>query len=351
MPHHRTVSFASDNVSGAHPAVLAALQTANTDHVAPYGNDPLTKRAEAAFCELFGCKVEVFFVFTGTAANVLSLSSLLWPHQAVICSEQAHINVDECGAPERFGGMKLLTLPSSDGRITPEGITHYLGQVGNEHRVQPKVVSITQATECGVVLTPSEISAIGHVCQAHNLHLHMDGARFANAVASLGVSPASITVEAGVDVLSFGGTKNGLLFGEAVVFFNTELARHFKYIRKQGMQLASKNRFLAAQFLALLENDLWLENARHSNAMAALLATLAADIPGVRITQTPQANAVFAVIPPDVTTALSAEFPFYVWDADTHEVRWMTSFDTTEDDVRRFTRRLATLMADQAANP
>ncbi len=350
MLNNATVSFKSDNVSGAHPAVLAALSAANIGHVAPYGNDPLTQQAEAAFCDLFGCQVDVFFVFTGTAANVLSLSSLLRPHQAVICSEVAHINVDECGAPERFGGIKLLTLPSTDGRITPDAITRYLDHPDDEHRVQPRVVSITQATECGVVLSPDEISAIGRFCHEHDLYLHMDGARLANAVAHLNVSPASITVEAGVDVLSFGGTKNGLLFGEAVVFFNRNLAREFKYVRKQGMQLASKNRFLAAQFLALLENDLWLENARHSNAMAKLLAKRAKEIPGVHITQTPQANAVFAIIPPSVATTLAAEFPFYVWNEARHEVRWMTSFDTTEDDVHRFTHRLSTLMAAQAAS-
>ncbi len=327
--------FASDNWAGTHPEVLAAIGHAALGHAPSYGEDPLTVSVTASIRKLLGGG-QVFFVFNGTAANVLGLSTLIEPWQSVICSDVAHVNVDECGALERFSGSRLVTVPTADGKLTPAMIEERLTGMGDVHRSQPRAVSITQVTEYGTVYSLDEVRAISELCRRHNLILHMDGARLANAAASLGVPLADFTLGAGVDVLSFGGTKNGLLGAEAVVFADVDRSRHFGFVRKQGMQLASKTRFLAAQFGALLEDDLWLRAARHANAMAAQLHERVRKVRKVEVTQAVQANAVFARIPQEAIAELRQEFWFYVWNEATHEVRWMTSFDTTEADVDRF---------------
>lgn len=328
--------FASDNNAGIHPEILKAIAEANVGHVVGYGDDGYTRAAEAAFRERFGEDVAVFFVYLGTGANVLALQACTRPYQSIICAETAHIHEDECGAPERFTGCKVLTVPTDDGKITVEGIQRHIRGIGFEHHAQPRVVSITQATELGTVYTPEEIRAIADFAHENGLLLHMDGARIANAAASLNLELRTISVDAGVDVLSFGGTKNGMMFGEAVLFFNTELARDFKYIRKQGMQLASKMRFISAQFLAMFEKDLWRKNASHANAMAKLLAREAGRVPGVRIVREVESNGVFAALPPEAIPTLKEAFYFYVWDEAHSVVRWMTAFDTTPEDVTSF---------------
>lgn len=329
-------SFASDNYAGAHPDIIAAIAEANHGHMAAYGNDPLTKAAEAALHKHFGPDARIFFVCNGTAANVLSLAALVKSYESVLCPENAHIHVDECGAAEHYGGHKLVLLPAVDGKITAEEIARHLTGRHNVHRVQPRLVSISQSTEFGTVYTPEEIRSIADFVHKQGMYLQLDGARLANAAASLGVSLAAITRDVGVDVVSFGGTKNGLMFGEAVVLLNTELAPDFAYIRKQGMQLLSKMRFVSAQFLALMRNDLWLRNAQHANAMAQRLAAGVSRIPGIRITRPVQANAVFVELPHPWIAKLQAQSFFYLWNEATGEARWMTAFDTNPEDVDRF---------------
>ena len=328
--------FASDNYAGVHPRVLAALAAANDGPAPAYGADKLTSAARQRFKDILGPEAEAFFVFLGTAANVLALSAMTRPHHAVLSAASAHINVDECGAPERHLGCKLMCVDTQDGKLTPELLRPFLLHLGNEHHNQPRVISITQATELGTVYTAGEIRALADFAHASGLLLHMDGARLGNAAAALGCELRTITSDAGVDALSFGGTKNGLMFGEAVVFFRPELARDFAFIRKQGMQLCSKMRFIAAQFLALLEQDLWRENAAQANAMARLLAERVAGVPNVTITQAVQTNAVFASLAPGVIERLQARFAFYVWNHEQHVVRWMTSFATTGAEVEEF---------------
>ncbi len=328
-------SFASDNNSGIHPAIIEALREANEDHALGYGEDDITEKAVNRFRSIFGQKTDVFFVFNGTGANVLSLISLVKPYQAVICPCTAHINVDECGAPEKQIGCKFLPVETSDGKVTVEGIKKYMHGFGEVHHVQPKVISITQTTELGTLYSIEEIKAIADFAHENDMYLHMDGARISNAVVSLGCSFKEMTVDAGVDVLSFGGTKNGLMFGEAVLFFNRN-TEEIKYIRKQTTQLCSKMRFISAQFLAVLEDDLWKKNALQANNMAKLLAEKLKDIKEVTVTQKVESNGVFAIIPDYVIEPLQKEFFFYVWDETKSEVRWMTSFDTTEADVEAF---------------
>lgn len=333
--------FASDNNAGAHPEVLAALARANAGHVRAYGDDPYTAAAEARICEQLGGSAEAFFVFNGTGANVLGLQAVMRPHEAVICSDFAHINVDECGAPERYVGCKLLGVATPDGKLTPALVASRLAGIGVEHHVQPRVVSISQSTEYGTVYTPGELRALADFAHGHGLRLHVDGARIANAAAALDLPLRAITADAGVDVLSFGGTKNGLLGGEAVVFFDPADAGQFRFIRKQGMQLASKMRFVAAQFDALLTDDLWLRNARHANAMAERLEERVRRIDGVTITQPVDANAVFAIVPRQAIPVIQERFFFYVWNEERSEVRWMASWDTTADDVDEFAATIA----------
>lgn len=325
--------FASDNYAGVHPEVLAALSGANGGHVTSYGEDPYTARLGEVVRQHFGPQAQVFPVFTGTAANVLALQAVLPRWGAVVCTETAHIHNDENAAPERVGGIKLLTVDTPDGKLTPELVDRQAYGFGNEHRAQPSAVSVSQSTELGTVYRPDELRALADHAHALGMTLHLDGARLSNAAAALGVPLRALTTDAGVDVLSLGGTKNGLLGAEAVVVLDPAVASGLRYLRKSDMQLGSKMRFLSAQLVALFEGDLWLRSARHANARAAQLCAAVADLPGVRITQSVQANAVLAVLPPGVADVVRKEFAFYDWNAATGEVRWMCAFDTTADDV------------------
>lgn len=328
-------SFASDNNAGVHPAILRAIEAANQGHVVGYGDDPYTASAIAKFHEHFG-DIEVFFVFNGTAANVLSLKALTRSHHAVICTEAAHIYTDECGAPEKFTGCKLIPIVAPEGKLTVKAVNSAYHGIGDQHHVQPKVIAITQATEMGTLYKPKEIETLTRFAHDRGMFVHMDGARIANAAASLGQTLQQATGDLGIDALSFGGTKNGLLGGEAVVFFNKRLAEDFLYLRKQGMQLASKMRFIATQFETLLSNDLWLKNAQHANRMAKLLEKETRKIPAVEIVYPVEANGVFARIPRPAIRKLQKRYFFYVWNEKQSVVRWMCSFDTTADDVSQF---------------
>jgi threonine aldolase len=329
-------TFGSDNHSGVHPRVLEAIAKVNSGPAVAYGLDEHTEAAVAKFREHFGKKADVYLVFNGTGANVISLSTLARSFQAVICTEHAHINADECGAPESATGCKLLTVHTADGKLTCDDIARHLQGRLDQHRVQPVVVSITQASELGTVYRCEEVKEIAAFCHHHGLYLHMDGARLGNAAAALGKGLGAVSGDLGVDILSFGGTKNGLLLGEAVVCFHPELSKNTLFIRKQSMQLASKMRFIAAQFSALLSDDLWLENASHANRMARLLEEKVQGIPGVRIVQPVQANAVFASLPRPALDKLLKKYFFYTWDEEKNEVRWMASFDTTEKQIADF---------------
>ncbi len=329
-------SFASDNNAGIHPEILKAIALVNQGHVVGYGADPYTAIMVNTFREHFGEDAEVFVVFNGTGANTLSLQAMTKSYQAVICAASAHIYTDECGAPEKFTGCKLIPIATSDGKLTVEMVRHAYHGIGDEHHVQPKVISITQATEMGTVYRPEEIRALASFAHERDLYLHMDGARLANAAAALGQTLRQATRDLGVDVLSFGGTKNGIMGGEAVVFFRPELAQDFLYLRKQSMQLASKMRFISAQLGALLTNDLWLTNAQHSNRMAKLLEKELRQIPGVKIFYHVEANGVFVKIPRESIPIIQERYFFYVWQEEESVVRWMCSFDTTEEDVQNF---------------
>lgn len=329
-------AFASDNWAGIHPEVLDAIAAANVGHVPSYGTDPYTSEAIARIRAELGEDAEVFLVFSGTAANVLCLQSMVRSYQAVICAETAHVYTSECGAAEKHIGCKLLAAPSPDGKITIAGIREHLRNIGNEHHAQPRAVSITQATEYGTVYTPAEIRAIADFAHENSLLLHMDGARIFNAAARLDLPLRAITSDVGIDALSFGGTKNGLMTGEAVIFFDQQVAQDFEFRRMQGMQLASKMRFLAAQFIALFTDELWRRSASHANSMAQLLATELAPIPRVKLTQKVEANEVFAIFPPEILPSLQKRWPFHIWDESTSEARLITSFDTEEADVADF---------------
>ena len=329
-------SSASDNNAGVHPEIIDAVRAANEGHVVAYGDDPFTARATKVFQKHFGKDVAVFFVFGGTGANVLGLKAITNSYEAVICAETAHINVDECGAPEKFTGCKLLSVKTPDGKLRLDDIKPFLHGVGFEHHVQPRVISVSQATEMGTVYSKSELKTLARFAHDHNMLLHVDGARIANAAVSLNASFKEITVDSGVDVLSFGGAKNGMMYGEAVVFFDKKRAIDFKYIRKQGMHLPSKMRFISAQFETLLGTDLWRRSAAHANRMARVLASELEKIPQIKITQPVEANGVFAEIPAKFVPALQKKYFFYVWNEETSECRFMASFDTTEEDVRDF---------------
>jgi threonine aldolase len=331
-------SFASDNNAGVHPEIIDALKAANEGHVVAYGDDVFTARATKLFQKHFGRDVAVHFVFGGTGANVLGLSAITKSYQAIICAETAHVNVDECGAPEKFTGCKLLTIATPDGKLRVEQIKPLLHGIGVEHHVQPAVITISQATEMGTVYTKKELKTLAGFAHERGMLLHVDGARLCNAAVSLGASLKEITADAGVDVLSFGGTKNGMMYGEAVVFFDPKLAADFKYIRKQGMQLSSKMRFIAAQFEAMLSGNLWRRGPEHANRMARLLASELAKAPQIKITQPVEANGVFAIIPPQYIPTLQKKYFFYVWNEEISEVRLMASFDSSEDDIREFVK-------------
>jgi threonine aldolase len=337
--------FASDNFAGVHPQILAAMAAANGGHVTSYGADPYTAAAHEVLRAHLGPQAQVFFVFNGTGANVVSLQSMTQRWDAVICAESAHINTDECGAPEKIAGLKLLTVRTPDGKLTPALVELQAWGWGDEHRAQPRVVSITQSTELGTVYTPAEIAALTAHAHERGMFVHLDGARIANAAAALDVPLRDFTTDAGVDVLSFGGTKNGLMYGEAIVVLNPDAVRGVDFLRKAAMQLASKMRFVGVQFEHLFGTDLWLRSAQHANAMAARLSAALGDVPGLRITRDVQANAVFAILPPEVTTRLQEQFHFYVWSEHTGEVRWMCSYDTTPQDVDDFAEAVRKEMA------
>jgi threonine aldolase len=313
---------------------MRALARANTGDATAYGADQWTGEAAAALRAAFGARGGVFFVFTGTAANVLGLSLLLRPYEAVICPETSHVNVDECGAVERILGNKLLTVATPDGKLTPSLVASRLGGRGDEHRAQPRVVAISQVTELGTCYALEELKALGEFCRAEELRFFVDGARLGNAAAHLGCSLADLAAHA--DVLTFGGTKNGAVGAEAVVVMDAEPTASAPFLRKQQTQLASKMRYLAAQFLGLLEDQLWLRNASHANAMALRLADGIRDVPGVGLWQAVESNAVFASLDPGHITRLLEDWQFYTWDPPANVVRWMTAFDTTEADVDAF---------------
>ncbi|WP_270889554.1 threonine aldolase family protein [Pedococcus sp. 5OH_020] len=339
--------FASDNYAGVHPEVLEAIALANGGHQVSYGADAYTEHLQDVFRGHFGGHATAYPVFNGTGANVVALQAVTERWQSVICAASAHIHVDECGAPEKMGGLKLLPVGAPLGTLTLDAIDTQAYGFDDQHRAQPGVVSITQSTELGTLYSVEEIAEIVEHAHTLGMAVHLDGARIANAAAALDRPLRDFTTDVGVDIVSFGGTKNGLMLGEAVVVLNPDAVRGMDYLRKSSMQLASKMRFLSAQFDALLSGDLWLRNARHANAMAQRLETAVRAIPGVQVLRPVQANAVFAVLPQDVTARLQKLYPFYVWDESTGEVRWMTSFDTTEADVDSFAAALrAELVAD-----
>lgn len=343
-PHHVKKGFASDNNAGVHPAILKAMEEANTGHVPGYGHDPFTEASIKLFKKEFGEETEVFYVFNGTGANVLGLSSLTRSYHSVICAETAHIQEDECGAPEKFTGCKLIPVETPDGKLTPEAIQKHLKGFDFEHHAQPRVISISQITELGTVYRPAEIKALADLAHRHGMYLHMDGARIANAAVALDLPFHAFTKACGVDALSFGGTKNGMMMGEAVLFFNPALARETKFLRKQGAQLFSKMRFVGAQFLAYFHDELWKKSAAHANRMAQLLGEQVRAIPQVRLTQPVEANGVFAILPPRIIAPLQEKYFFYVWNEQTSEVRWMTSFDTTEAEIDDFVKTIRELL-------
>ncbi|MGD0219934.1 MAG: low specificity L-threonine aldolase [Acidimicrobiales bacterium] len=336
--------FASDNCASVHPDVLAAIVLANGGHQDSYGDDVYTAHLQRVFQRHFGVGAQAFPVFNGTGANVVSLQSMTDRWDAVICAVPAHLNTDECAAVEKVAGIKLLTLEAPDGKITAESLDVHAWGWDNQHRASPRVVSITQSTELGTCYTPDEIAHICERAHGYGMKVHVDGARLANAAATLGIGFQTFTTDVGVDVVSFGGTKNGLLFGEVIVVLNPDAVRGLRHVRKAAMQLASKMRFVSVQFEALLAGDLWLQNATHANAMARRLEERVKGVPGVEIARTVQANAVFARLSPEATRRLQSRFHFYTWDAATGEVRWMTAFDTTEDEVDAFAAAIAELL-------
>ena len=335
--------FASDNSATIHPDVLAAIARVNVGHTFGYGHDDYTLSVESRVARTFGPDASAFFVFNGTGANVVSLRAACRRFEGVICAATAHLNVDECGAPEAIAGLKLLIAPGVDGKLTPELVESRIARIGDEHAVQPRAVSISQCTELGTLYTVAEMRELASLAHEHDLVLHVDGARLSNAAAALGVSLAEVA--GGADVVSFGGTKNGLLGAEAVVVLNPELVPDFLYIRKQSMQLASKMRFLAAQFDALLSGELWLRCAGNANAMASRLAAALDGVTGLTITRPVETNAVFALLPSPVIESLQAQYPFYTWDETAGEVRWMCSWDTTEEDVDGFATAVRAALA------
>lgn len=328
--------FGSDNHSGVHPLILKSLAEANTEHAPSYGTDEWTEAANNEFRRLFGPQAQIFFVFNGTAANVTALRTLVKPYQAVFCSDVSHINVDECGAPEYLVGCKLIPVRSTDGKISITELEKAYIRRGDQHYSQGQVLSITQPTELGTIYTPEEMKELITWAKNKRMLVHIDGARFANAATFLKKNFKELTTDLGVDVLSFGGTKNGLMMGEAVIFLNKDLATDFKYIRKQSTQLPSKSRFIACQFSTYLKNDLWQTISSHSLQMAQYLYASVKDIPGLHVRSTPQSNAVFATIPSAWIKPLREKYFFYVWDESTFECRWMTSWDTQKEDIDGF---------------
>ncbi len=329
-------SFASDNNSGVHPLVMDALTAANTDHAVGYGDDPWTREAISRIREVFTTDCEPLFVFNGTGSNIVALQLATRPYCSVICAETAHIYVDECGAPMKSTGCQFRLVVTPDGKLTPELIRPYLHGFGDQHHSQPGVIYISQCTELGTVYTPQEIKAITALAHTHGMYVHMDGARLANACASLGISLRGLTVDCGIDVLSFGGTKNGLMTGECVIVFSGEMKREARFVRKQSAQLASKMRYLSCQFTAYLTADLWLKNARHANERARQLYRALRNYPGAVFTQKVESNQLFLTLPREVTDKLLEKYFFYFWNEQAGEIRLVTSFDTTQEDIEYF---------------
>ncbi|BEP28445.1 threonine aldolase family protein [Helicovermis profundi] len=328
--------FGSDNDSGVHSKILEAIVNCNKEHENPYGYDTYSEKAIKKFKEIFTEKANVFFVPNGTAANVVGLSSLLRPFEGVVCVDNAHINVDECGAFERFTGSKILTVPLRNGKISTEDITRLLLAKGDEHRTQPKVISISQVSESGTIYTSNEIKEIADFAHKNNMLLHVDGARISNAAAALDISFKEMIVDTGVDLLSFGGTKNGMMYGEAIISFNEEATKNLLFARKQGMQLISKMRYISAQFIAYLENDLWKKTASHANNMAKLLVDGVKEIKEIKIIDSPDANIIIATIPKEWIEPLQKKTYFYLLEEPTNLVRWVASFDTLESEINEF---------------
>lgn len=328
--------FMSDNNSGVHPTIMEAMLNVNNGHDYAYGNDEITKKAINKISNLLGKEVDVYFVTTGTAANVIGLSGLLKPYEAVVCVDSAHINVDECGALEKLSGSKILYIANNNGKINREDIKSFLYSLGDEHQVQPKVISISQTTETGTLYSLEEIKDIADFAHQNNMLLHVDGARIANAVVALNTSFKELITDSGVDLLSFGGTKNGMMMGEAIVSLNKDLSKYFKFYRKQGMQLLSKMRFISAQFIAYLENDLWKANARNANDMGVYFAEELIKIPGISLREEVKTNMLFAYLEPNLVKELRKKFDFYIMDEEAGLIRLVTSFDTEKEDIDQF---------------
>ncbi len=336
--------FASDNNAGIHPEILAEMKKINIGHEIGYGDDVYTEKTIELLKKYFGKDIDAYFVFNGTGANILALKMLTDSFNSIICAETSHINVDECGAPEKFTGCKLLTVPTKDGKLTIEKIAQHMHGFDFEHHSQPKVISITQTSEMGTVYRPEEIKQITDYAHRNGMFVHMDGARLSNAAVFLNTDFRTITTDVGIDALSFGLTKNGAMNAEAVIFFDQALSENTKYFRKQSAQLASKMRFISVQFETLLREDLWRKNAENANKMAQLLAEKIAAFSEIKITQKVESNGVFAIVPTDIIKPLKNEFFFYMWDEHRSEVRWMTSFDTTKKDVNDFIELIGRLV-------
>ncbi|MBF0300627.1 MAG: low specificity L-threonine aldolase [Oligoflexia bacterium] len=329
-------TLASDNFASVHPKILEAIANVNKGHAKAYGYDDITLKARNLFNEIFESKVETFFVFNGTGANILALNACTQRFSSVICPITAHINVDECGAPEFQLGIKTIAIATKDGKLSVEQIENYLHVIGNEHHSQPKVISISQSSELGTVYSTQEIKELADFAHKHSLYLHVDGARIANAVVSAKTSLAKMLVETKVDVISFGGTKNGLMLGEAVVFINQDLAKNVLYLRKQSMQLCSKMRYISAQFIALFENDLWLSNAKHANSVATYLESELQKIDWVKVLYPTQSNAVFCQLPREIIPLLQEKSFFWIWNEEKSIARFMCSFDSSREEIDEF---------------
>ena len=329
-------SFASDNNSGVHPLVMEALNRANIDHSLGYGDDKWTEEAVAKIKETFTPNCVPLFVFNGTGSNVVALQLMTRPYHSIFCAETAHIYVDECGSPVKMTGCQIHPIATPDGKLTPELMQPYLHGFGDQHHSQPRALYISQCTELGTIYTAEELKRLTDFAHLNGMYVHMDGARIANACAALNLSLKELTVDCGVDILSFGGTKNGLMMGECVIVFNKDLQPEARFIRKQSAQLASKMRYLSCQFTAYLTDDLWLKNASHANAMAAKLRAELEKLPEVTFTQKAESNQLFLILPRPVIDRMLESYFFYFWNEEKDEIRLVTSFDTTEEDVDEF---------------
>ena len=337
-------SFASDNNSGIHPQILQAIIDANQGHAVGYGDDDLTAIADMVFRKKFGDDVQPYYVFNGTGSNVTALQTLTHSYESIICAATAHIYSDECSAPAKATGAVLKPIVTPNGKLTPELISQELHGLGVQHHSQPKVISISQSTEMGTVYTVDEVKTLCDFAHLNNLYIHMDGSRLANACAHLGIGLRELSRDCGIDILSFGGTKNGMMMGEAVIAFHPEWNESLMFYRKQSAQLYSKMRFLSAQYIVYLQNDLWLQNATHANAMANYLANKIQGLPGVNFTQKVEVNSLFLILPQDIIRKLLEKYFFYMWNENVNEIRLVCSWDTTQQDVDDFIDYLKTIL-------